>query len=367
MSHRHFLTLLVAGGLFSAAGCADPAAKTGTSGSVAPATGTSSSGDSLGSGVVASADGIQILGTDVDTATATERYDARRKLFERQSNWAQNELAKRLITREAEKAGSNLEQFLAKKSETARQASDADVKMFYNANLAQFKKQDGTTASFPEMKEKIKGFLDGQAKQALQQQYVSKLMEDNHAKVELVAPEPPTIAVSVDDDPFEGKADAPVTIVEFSDFQCPACGQAFAQIDPLLAKYEGKIKFVYRDFPLVDKHPGAFPAAVAGNCALAQSPEKYWAFHHQLFEHQHQLTPEDFKKYATESKLDMTKFAECLKDPKMADEVKKDMKDGESYGINSTPTFFVNGKIVTGSNVQEVSRLIDNELKRAGS
>ena len=364
------LALAVFAVSLAAAGCADPNAKSGafTSGTGATGAASASCNDALGSGVVVSADGIQITGTEVENATAGQTFQQRREMFETRANWAQNEVAKRLITREATKAGMTMDEFLSKKVDGEGHASsDADAKMFYNANQQMMKKPDGSASSFDEMKDRIKQYLDGQGKQGARQQFIAKLMEENHVKVELEAPEPPVVNVSVDDDPYEGPKDAPITIVEFSDFQCPACRQAFTGLDKLLGKYEGKVKFVYRDFPLLGKHPNAMPAAIAANCALAQGMDKYWAYNHALFTNQQALSETDFKRYAADIKLDAKKFDSCLTDPKMSEEVKKDLADGEAAGINSTPTFFVNGRMIPGSNMQELSRLIEKELKKAGS
>lgn len=352
------------------AGCADPNAKLPGDTAAGGGTGSTASDSGLGAlpGVVASADGITITGEDVQKATAANEYQAAQQLYEQRANWAQNELAKRLIEREAKKEGMNFEDFLAKKVDIARPISDSDVKMFYQSQPSMMKKPDGSTASFEEMKDKIRQYLENQGKMGARQAYVSKLMSDNHAKVSLTPPDPPVVKVSVDDDPSKGPADAPVTVIEFSDFQCPACGQAFQHLDDVLGKFSGKIHFVYRDYPLLGKHPNAFPAAVAANCVRSLGgDDKYWQFHDRLFQNQGALGAADLKKYAADLKIDGSKYEACIADPKAADEIRKDIADGDDAGINSTPTFFVNGRIVPGSNLSEVQHLIENELKKAGS
>ena len=129
-------------------------------------------------------------------------------------------------------------------------------------------------------------------------------------------------------------------------------------------KDKAKIKFVYRDFPLLGKHPDALPAAIAAHCAGDQ--DKYWEMHDMLFK-SGSLKENDFKGYATKLSLDSAKFEACLKDPAKDKEVRKDLDDGRAYGVNSTPTFYVNGYLVVGANVQELSRLIDRELEKAGA
>ncbi|HVO29659.1 MAG TPA: DsbA family protein [bacterium] len=355
------------------AGCADPNAKISGPGSTAAAGGgtaasTGGSGEDALPAVVASADGLQITAAEVDAATAAQVFEQRQQIFEARANWAQNELAKRLIKREAEKAGMTFDDYLARNVDNGRSVSDADVKMFYQSNPQMMKKPDGTTAGFDEMKEKIRQYLEQQSKMQGRQQYVAKLMEENHAKVDLNPPEPPVVNVSVDDDPAKGgPVNAPVTVIEFSDFQCPACRQAFQHLDEVLGKYGDKVHFVYRDYPLTGKHPNAFPAAIAANCVRTLGgDDKYWQFNTKLFQNQGALGPDDLKKYATDLKVDGGKYSACLTDPKMADEVKKDMEAGDAAGVNSTPTFFVNGRIIPGSNMAELQRQIEKELKKSG-
>lgn len=355
------LSLLV----FSAA-CNDT--KTGNTGSSSGSNATAGGAptcDSLGNAVVATADGVEIRGDEVESATNGQTFQLRQQIFEARRGWVQNEIAKRLVEREAKKEGLGLEEFLEKKiSGGSKPVSDTDVQMFYRANQAMMKKPDGTVASLDEVKDRIREHLEGQGKGQKRQEYLAKLIEDNKVKILMEPLDPPTIEVSVDDDPSKGPKDAPVTIVEFSDFQCPACRQADFRMLDLLKQFEGKVHFVYRDFPLT-RHKDAVPASVAANCAKEQG--KYWEFHELLFQNQNNLKPADFTRHAETLKLDMKKFAECQTDPKWVAEVNKDLEDGEKAGVNSTPSFFVNGKLVPGANIAEITRLIEKELAKAGS
>ncbi|MBS3128381.1 DsbA family protein [Candidatus Woesearchaeota archaeon] len=156
---------------------------------------------------------------------------------------------------------------------------------------------------------------------------------------------PPT----ADDDAFKGNANAPVTIIEFSDFQCPFCKRFYEDTLPqLLKEYvdTGKAKFVYRDYPL-DFHPQAQKAAEAAECAGDQG--KFWEMHDKLFENQQSLSVENHKKWATELDLDTTKFNDCLDTGKNAEEVQKDLAEGSAAGVSGTPGFFVNNQIISGA------------------
>ena len=168
-----------------------------------------------------------------------------------------------------------------------------------------------------------------------------------------------------DDDPAIGNPDAPVTIVEFSDFQCPYCGQFFKTTEPqIFEKYvkTGKVRFVYRDFPLSSIHPMAQKAAEAAECAHEQ--DKFWQYHDHIFENQSKLSEENFKKWAGELGLNTAQFAACLDSGKYADEVEKDLNDGIQLGVTGTPTNFVNGKLVVGAvPFSQFESLIEAALK----
>lgn len=157
-----------------------------------------------------------------------------------------------------------------------------------------------------------------------------------------------------DDDAVEGQPDAPITLVEFSDFQCPFCqkfySQSFGQIRDAYIK-TGKVKFIYRDFPL-DFHPQAATAALAAECAADQN--KFSAMHDALFENQAEWAgnsdaPNLFKKYAKAIGLDAKSFDACYDTRKHETEIRKDLVDGIASGVSGTPGFFVNGKALSGA------------------
>jgi len=176
------------------------------------------------------------------------------------------------------------------------------------------------------------------------------------------------VDVSAAGNPQLGKDDAPVTVIEFSDFQCPFC-QRFRQetFDQIKTNYidTGKVKFVYRDFPLSSIHPFAQKAAEAAECANDEG--KFWEYHDLLFEKQQEWASADeskFKDYAKDINLDPGKFDKCLDDDKYADEVKKDFQDGAQAGVQGTPSFFINGKQLSGAQPYPAFQAaIDAELK----
>jgi protein-disulfide isomerase len=155
--------------------------------------------------------------------------------------------------------------------------------------------------------------------------------------------------ISIDNDPVIGSPEAPITIIEFSDFQCPFCARFHVQTLPLiLEEYidQGKVKLVFRDFPIQSIHPNALPASVAAECANEQG--KFKEMHDMLFEKQNEWSKQEtadalslFTQYANQIQLEEETFASCLTSGKHIDEIRKDLDDGRDYGVSGTPGFFV--------------------------
>lgn len=177
--------------------------------------------------------------------------------------------------------------------------------------------------------------------------------------------QPERLAVDDGGAPSQGPADAPVTIVEFSDYQCPYCKRFRDEtMDRLLEQYEGQLRFVYRDFPLSSIHPEALQAAEAARCAHEQG--QFWAMHDQLFAGQPEWArapdaPEIFKGYAADLGLDADEFAVCLDSGRYTEIISQDFRAGAQYGVQGTPTFFVNGRKLVGAQPLSAFEAIINE------
>lgn len=177
-----------------------------------------------------------------------------------------------------------------------------------------------------------------------------------------------------DDDPMLGNPEAPVALVEFSDFQCPFCRRMYGDALPLLKeKYikTGKIKFIYRDFPLTSIHSLAQKYAEAGECADEQG--KFWPMHDKIFDEQNSrgqgtitdFSVEDIKRWALEIGLEGVKFDECLDSGKYTEEVSKDFRDGQNAGVQGTPATFVNGRLISGAvPISVFEQAIEEELAK---
>ena len=162
--------------------------------------------------------------------------------------------------------------------------------------------------------------------------------------------------------PFDGPEDAPIVIVEFSDFECPFCTKWHNETYlPLLEEYPDQIKLVYRNFPLTSIHPNAYLSAEAAMCAGDQ--DAYWPYHEKLFVGEHGLSKLALNEYARELELDTATFEECLESRRYQDFVRADMDYAISIGVQSTPTFYINGQLVVGAQpIQVFRQIIDREL-----
>jgi len=178
--------------------------------------------------------------------------------------------------------------------------------------------------------------------------------------------------IALDNQPERGPKDAKVTIVEYSDFQCPFCARVYTTLEnDVLKNYGDKVRFVFKNFPLTSIHPWAEDGAVASECAFQQGNDQFWAMYNGLFSKQGEITKDNLKDKASEiaknGNMDVGKFQECLDGKKSLDAVKADENEGNALGVNSTPTFFVNGRRLSGAqNADSFKQMIDQELGAKG-
>ncbi len=176
--------------------------------------------------------------------------------------------------------------------------------------------------------------------------------------------------ISLEGRPAKGPADAKVTIVEYSDFQCPFCTRGYNTIeDQVLKEYGDKVRFVYKHFPL-GFHKWAEPAAVGAECAADLNHDAYWKLYAYYFENQKQITPENVKDKSKEAldgtEIDIAKWEACYDSNGTVDRVRADMAEGQSVGVTGTPGFIINGRLVSGAQpFQRFKAIIDDELSRA--
>jgi len=243
-------------------------------------------------------------------------------------------------------------------SEKVHVPTEADIAKFYADNKARI------TGEFATVSSQIASYLQDQDRQRLEQALSERLRKGADIRLLISEPPLPVQTISVDDDPVRGDVNAPVTIVEFTDFQCPSCAAMQPILDGVLKSYGSKVKLVVRDFPLAI-HANARKAAEAANAANAQG--KFFEYTALLLKRQNALDVPSLKKYASELGLDRARFDAALDGGKYAAEVKHDMDDGERYGVDSTPAIFVNGIALREMSVEALRALIDRGLASANS
>jgi protein-disulfide isomerase len=265
----------------------------------------------------------------------------------------------RLIIQEAKKQGLSVEDLMKREVlDKTPETSDAEATAFITQNRARLPKMDEA-----QLRLRVKEHLRGQKAAQLRQTWVQGLREKSVVTVSLPAPPIVRHTVSADGGPVKGGKDAPVTIVEFSDFQCPFCKNVNATLQQVLDRYPGKVRLVFRDYPLVQLHPGAPKAHEAARCAADQG--KFWEYHDVLFARSPRHAPQDLKQYAQELKLDAAAFDSCLDGNRHAAAVGADLQEGARLGVTGTPSFFINGRALQAAQpFTAFQKIIDSELRQ---
>lgn len=240
--------------------------------------------------------------------------------------------------------------------------TEADAHKYYDAHKAAIDRQIGAR-TYKDIAPLLVAALQRHDDRSRRDALMAKLRSEAKVKVALEAPRV-NVAVGPGH-PSTGGNNAPVTIVEFSDFQCPYCRAAEPVLKQIRAKYGDKVKLVYMDFPL-GMHPHAMDAAVAGRCAGEQG--KFWQLHDAMFSDQTKLDAPGLKASAAKAGLDSAKFSACFDKKAAIPAIKADQAEGERLGVTGTPTFFVNGRQMVGMESEKaLSDVIDDELAHAGS
>lgn len=293
-----------------------------------------------------------ITRAQLEKAVKPQLIEVENQRFEVLSDGLDELIAEQLFTQEAKSKNVPVEQ-LVQTEITAKIAepSDADVQKVYDDNKAQLGGQ-----TLEQVKPRIVEFLKQQKAEERQTAYIQELKGKYKTTVAL---KPPKVEVSTAGRPARGPANAPVTIIEFSDYECPFCKRAEVVVQEVVKAYPDKVKLVYRHFPL-DFHEQAKPAAEASACAAAQG--KFWEFHDKLFAGS-SLSPERYKAIAAEVGLDQAKFDQCVQKNEFKAQIEQDMADASAVGVTGTPAFFINGRMISGAQpFEKFKEIIDEEL-----
>ena len=308
--------------------------------------------------VVASINGEPILEKDFRKGMEGEIYEAEMKVYEIKFNRLQSMIMDKLMAQDPNKKDLTNEQFIDQYIAKGVKVSDADVEKFIKDR--QIPKEQVN----PEIKGRIVDYLTMEAKKKAMDKWIAEKTKKSPVEVYITKPQLPVFDVKVGDAPFKGGADAKVTIVEFSDFQCPFCSKGAQIVSEIEKKYGKKVKLAFKNYPL-PFHAQARPAANAAFCAFEQDAKSFWKMHDALFADQTKLDPENLKATAKKLGLKAEAFNACVDGNKHMSKVEADMAEGTALGLKSTPTFYVNGKLVMGAQPIEVfSEIIDEELAK---
>ena len=331
-----------------ACACSKPAATASSSPGAAGATAPDK--------VVATYNGGKITSAELEKEVRPQIADLENKMYQARKQTLEQMAVERIVKAEAAKGGLNEQDYIRKRVEDApvQQPTEAQERQFFERLKSGG--QIPPEATFESLKDRIGQALVSQQRQAQVQQVIGELQKQANLKLDLPQPRVQVAA----DGPTRGPKDARVTIVEFSDFECPYCGAAHDTVEQVMNTYAGKVRLVYRQFPL-SFHPHAAKAAEASLCAADQG--KFWEYHDVLFKNQKKLEAADLKAHASEVGIDAQKFGQCLDSGDKKKAVDADQQAGLAAGVGGTPAFFINGIFLNGAQpIDEFKKVIDGEL-----
>lgn len=305
--------------------------------------------------VVAEFNGKSVKASQAFSGVKTRLFDLEDEMFRTKEQAINDYVEGQLLEAEAKKQNMPQEALLEKETGGGgEEVNDADIDSFLSSK--------GLSLKDPRIrKDDVRDYLKYRKRFEKRQGYVAKLKQSSNVKIHLKEPSAPKLTVDVSGYPTWGNASAPVTIIEFSDYQCPYCSRAVPTLDRIKKEYgPDKVKIVFRDMPL-PSHPRAVPAALAAHCANDQG--KFWEFHDALFNNQQKLEDADLKGHAKTLGLDEKKFAECYDAKKHQELVDKSRREAETLGIQATPSFVINGALLQGAQPFEKFK---EKIDRAG-
>lgn len=330
----------------------------GILGAAAYRSGKSASESGAADPVIAEIKGESILASQAFKTNARRIFELEDALFKLKRQSLNDFLENRLLTDESKSKNIPVDKLiLAQAGKDLPAVSDKEVEGF----LA----EKGIPADTAEKKNEVREYLKFRKSMENRHAYIDRLKGQAGVKTFLDQPASPRVKVDTENYPSWGNANAPITVVEFADFECPFCQRSVATLERLKAAYgPEKLRIVFRDLP-IDTHERAIPSALAAHCAHEQG--RFWDFHQTLFENQTQLQDENLKAYAGKLKLDEVKFAQCFDSKKFQSLVEKSRKEADALGLDSTPTFVINGIIVPGAQPFEVLKEKIDDLLKANS
>lgn len=314
-------------------------------------------GAASGTDVLARIGGQEITRAEVEESAGPQLVQLRQQMFDLTEQSLARTIDGKLLDLEAEKSGLDRDGLLAAVIDSSPPVpTAAQIDSVYE------ELRDRMNAPRDSMAPQIEAFLVNQGRRARYDSLL-KALRTEYEVVNYLEPQRMEVAAT---GPGKGPENAPVTIVEFSDFECPFCKRIHPTLQQVMETYEGEVRLVYRQFPLNSIHPNAQKAAEASLCADAQG--KFWEMHDEMFEGSGVLSVAGLKATAAEIGLDTEAFATCLDSGEYADEVAADAAAAQQLGLGGTPALFINGRYLSGAQPFEaIARVIDDELQRSGA
>lgn len=305
--------------------------------------------------VFATVNGQAITSGDIENSLRPVVFESQERIYEMRKAALDTKINDILLAQEVRKRNTTTEALIAAeiKSKT-KLITEEEARKFYDENKGQIQ------GNYDQIKYQILQYLQDQEQRKAESAFAQELRKASRVEVFLREPEPPVYAIDTADQPLKGNPQARVTIVEFTDFECPSCAHTHPVLEELLKSYGDKVKLVVRDFPL-NQHVHAIKAAEAAEAAREQG--KYWEYISLMFHNQKALTVENLKEYATRLGLDRKLFDASLDSGKYLERVRRDMADGQRVGVNSTPTVFINGRRIKDKSLENLKAAVEEALK----
>lgn len=319
--------------------------------------GTGSATPTAASEVLATVDGEEITRNEVEANAGAQLAQLRSQIFDLTDQSLTQTIDGKVLDLEAGKRGLERDELIAAVVDSNLPvATEAQIDSVYEAFRDQIDQPREVIAP------QIEAYLLNQARRARFDSLVSSLRGEYKVVSFL---DPPRFEVAATG-PALGPDRAAVTIVEFSDFECPFCKRIYPTLNQVMDEYEGRVRLVFRQFPLHSLHPNAQKAAEASLCADDQG--QFWEMHDAMFEESGGLNVTSLKARAAELGLDEDAFGSCLDSGRFAEQVATDVAAGRALGVSGTPALFINGRYLSGAQPFEViARVIDDELQRGGA
>ncbi|HEU4711624.1 MAG TPA: thioredoxin domain-containing protein [Pyrinomonadaceae bacterium] len=305
--------------------------------------------------VLATVNDKQITMGDIESSLRPLIFNVQEQVYALRKQDLDLKINDTLLTQEAQKKGVTTRALLETEvaSRVAR-VTDADAQSFYDQN------KERISGDFAQTKAQIVQYLQERKEREATVAYAEQLRRAAALQVNLTAPVSPSFSIATDDQPAKGSASALVTIVEFTDFECPSCARQHPVLERIVSEFGDRVRLVVRDFPL-SQHANARKAAEAAEAAREQG--KYWEYASLLFRNQSALGVDKLGQYATEVGLDRARFDASLASGKFAEKVQRDVMDARKLGVNGTPTLYVNGRRVSDNSYESLKSAIEAVLK----